>query len=236
MKWLAFAIMAVSLCAVATADEIVLQDGRTFTGTVTVKDNVVLVEMAHGTLSFARGQVVRIDIKDTPLEQFNKRLAAISADDADSLCELALWARGHDLGPQADDLLAKALKINPDHAAARKASGFAKSDGRWLDFKSLMELAMGKLEAGKYDSVIREVVPSLESIAAHEDLPAVREFLGTAKLRSKDFPAQARPSATWPPRPPARRRPSTAQSWTSSRGTRTACTCCPNRTRPSRRC
>jgi tetratricopeptide (TPR) repeat protein len=190
MRMLLISVVAVaSLCAVARADELVLQDGRTFTGTVTVKDEVVLVQMSYGTLSFSRDQVQRIDIKDTPLEQYNKRLAKIDAKDADGLYTLALWARGHALSPQADELLAKVLQINPDHAGARKVSGFARIDERWVDFKSGMELGLGKLEAGKYDSIIRDVVPALEPIAAKDDWPAVRELLGDAQLRSKDFSA-----------------------------------------------
>jgi tetratricopeptide (TPR) repeat protein len=177
------------VCAVATADVLVLQDGRTFTGTVTVKDDVVLVQMSYGTLSFSRDQVLRIDLKDTPLEQFNKRLAKLSAKDADGLCTLAAWAKAHGLAPQAEELLAKALKLDPEHAAARKASGFAKIDGRWTNFKSGMELATSKLDAGKCDAVIREVVPALEPICAKDDLPALRELLGKAQLLSKDFAA-----------------------------------------------
>jgi hypothetical protein len=180
-------MVAVSLSAVATADELVLQDGRTFTGTVTIKDDVVLVQMSYGTLSFARDQVQRIDLKDTPLEQYNKRLAKIAVDDADGIYSLAIWARGRGLSPQADELLARVLKLNPDHAGARKASGFAKIDDRWLNFKSAIELGLGKLEAGKYDSIIHEVVPAVEPICAKDDWPALRELLGTAQLRSKDF-------------------------------------------------
>jgi tetratricopeptide (TPR) repeat protein len=177
------------LCGLATADELVLQDGRTFTGTVTVKEDVVLVQMPYGTLSFSRDQVLRINLKDTPLEQYNKRLAAIDTKDADALCSLAIWARAHGLSTQADELLAKAIQINPDHAAARKASGFAKIDDRWVNFKSGIELGLGKLEAGKYDSVIHDVVPALEPVCAKDDWPALRELLGTAQLRSKDFSA-----------------------------------------------
>jgi hypothetical protein len=178
-----------SLSAIAMADELVLQDGRTFTGTVTVKNDVVLVQMPYGTLSFSRDQVQRIDLKDTPLEQYNKRLAKLDAKDAEGLYSLAVWAKGHALSPQADELLAKVLQINPDHAGARKACGFAKIDERWVDFKSGMELGLGKLEAGKYDSIIHDVVPALEPIASKDDWPAVRELLGDAQLRSKDFSA-----------------------------------------------
>ena len=188
-KLVASAIIVASLCGLATADELVLQDGRTFTGTVTVKDDVVLVQMPYGTLSFSRDQVLRINLKDTPLEQYNKRLAAIDTKDADGLCSLATWARAHGLSTQADELLAKAIQINPDHAAARKASGFARIDDRWVNFKSGIELGLGKLEAGKYDSVIHDVVPAMEPVCAKDDWPALRELLGTAQLRSKDFSA-----------------------------------------------
>ena len=64
MQKLLASVILLVICDVASADELVLRDGRTFNGTVTVKDDAVLVQMPYGTLSFSRDQVLRIDIKD----------------------------------------------------------------------------------------------------------------------------------------------------------------------------
>lgn len=185
-------ITLASAVAVASADELVLQDGRTFKGTVTVKADSVVVDMAYGSLTFPRDEVVRVDFKDSPETDFGKRLARLSEDDVDGLFRLAQWAQENKLDDQAAQLFARVLKLRPDHAAARKACGFVHLDGKWVPFEKAVELARGKLAAGRNDALLKDVLPGLIEVAPKDRIESLYEMKGLAQLRSKKFVAAAK--------------------------------------------
>lgn len=187
VRMLALTALIAVVCSDVRADELVLKDGRTFTGIVTIKDDVVLIEMSYGTLSFSRQQLLRIDVKDTPEQEFDKRLAKLPANDANALYILAKWARDNSLNQKADDLYRRVLKVEPDHAQARKALGQIRIDGQWREFDQALELARGKLEAGRYDQLLKEILPELEEMASREKASLVREVVGLSELRARKF-------------------------------------------------
>ncbi len=45
--------------------------------------------------------------------------------------ELAQWCRKHGLRPEATDHLKQVIRLDPDHAKARKALGYVKEKGKW---------------------------------------------------------------------------------------------------------
>lgn len=189
-RMLALAVVSWAAC-VAFGDELILQDGRVFTGTVTVKGESVIIEMPYGTLSFKRDEVLRVELKDTPLEEYTKRLRKVSTRDAEALFALSMWARTNGLEPQAKELLAKVLELSSDHQAARKACGFARIENQWISYKALLQLAQGRLAGGQLDSLRNDILPALESLATKEDAILVQELKGTTHLQSKDFAAAA---------------------------------------------
>jgi hypothetical protein len=187
VRLLATTILLTSLCALASADQLFLQDGRVFTGKVTVREDTVVIDMPYGTMSFARTEVQRIDLKETPAEQLDRRLAKLGPKDTDGLCTLAEWAAKNSLDEKAKDLYGRAIQIDPDHAAARKALGFARIDGRWLEFDKSLELCRGKLEAGQFNALLSDALPAVREIAPKEKLAAVRELLAEAQRRAGAF-------------------------------------------------
>lgn len=179
------------MSAVSLADRIVLQNGRVLTGIVKYDGDNVLVEMSGVTLSFPKDQVLRVDIQPTPLQEFSAKLAQTSLTDAQAMFALAQWASANGLDKQALELAGKIILLNPEHVGARQTLGQVKLDGQWLYFAQAMELAKGKLEAGQYDALLRNVLPTLEGIASTKDkLCAVKELQVAALLRTRDF-AQA---------------------------------------------
>jgi hypothetical protein len=181
------------ISTVASADVLVLTDGRSFSGKVTIEDDSVSVELSYGTLRFPKHLVSSIERKDTPQEKLAKRLARINKDDIKALVEAAVWAARNGLGKQSHEIYTAVLKLDPDNPTARRALRFIRIDDKWRSFAEAMELARGKLEAGDHESLLRDVLPELEEIAAsEEDHTSVRALVGSAQLRAKYFAAAER--------------------------------------------
>jgi hypothetical protein len=184
------ALLLVLVSTVASADVLVLTDGRSFSGKVALEGETVSVELSYGTLRFPKHLISRIERKDTPQEELAKRLADISRDDIKALVEAAVWAARNGMGKQSHEIYTAVLKLDPDNPTARRALRFVRIDGKWHAFSEAMELAKGKLEAGQCEALLRDILPELEQIAAtDEDRIAVAEITGQAQLRIKAFAA-----------------------------------------------
>ncbi|MFB3890969.1 MAG: hypothetical protein ACE15C_02970 [Phycisphaerae bacterium] len=185
--------LVAALTTVAAADQLVLNDGRTFTGSVKIDGDTVVITTSNATLSFPRDQVLRIEEKLTPEEELARKLADVSQTDAAGLFQAAQWAATNGLDKQAQDLCAKILQLSPDHAGAHRMLGQVKIDGQWLAFAKAVEVARGKLDAEDGDAVLKDIVPALMDVASGKDrIQAVRELQGLAQLRNKDYPAAAK--------------------------------------------
>jgi hypothetical protein len=181
------------LAAAAQADLVVLNDGRTFSGVVTIDGDTVVVTMAYASLRFPKEQVARIVPHETPEGNLAKRLAGVDANDPDALYELAEWAADNALPRRARALYARVLRLDADHAGAHRALGHVALDGRWLAFDEAVELARSRLAAGRHRMLRTGLLPTLEDAARRTNkakLPAVRRLIAHAQLRSGDF-AQA---------------------------------------------
>ena len=182
--------MVALLAAAVSADKLVLIDGRTFTGTVAVEGDTVLIIVPYGKLRFPKTQVERIELKDTPEQEFRKRLAETPLDDVAALYDLADWAERNSLARQAADLYALILKLDPDHAATRRALGYIRVNKQWLTFEKAIQRARGKLEAGSLAALLDDVLPALKAACNTKSRHLqVRELLGQAQLRGRQFGA-----------------------------------------------
>jgi len=188
--WLAVGLLAVQ----AAGDRVVLKDGRVFEGKVTEAEGKVLIEMAYGTISFPRPEVESIQRMPTPAELLEWQLSRIDRTDPDALFQAAAWAKDNDLPKQADELLKEVLGLNPDHVQARKLLGYLRADGKWLKVSEALQLARGKLEAGKYAPLLKELLPAIEEMAHDAKVRLeVAHLEAHGQLRSKQF-ARARVS------------------------------------------
>ncbi|HUU57922.1 MAG TPA: hypothetical protein VMZ50_00145 [Phycisphaerae bacterium] len=190
--WVSICVVGL-LAATAVADTVVLKDGRTFTGTVTVEADAVLITVEYGSLRFGKDEVARIEIKDTPGAKLAKKLQAIDKDDPEELYAVAQWAAENALSEQAQELYTRVLTLDPNHSSARRALGYAKIDGEWRTFDQGLELSRSKLEAGQYRLLLDTVLPELERLAPGKDKALViRELFGLTQLRSGKFAEAAR--------------------------------------------
>ncbi len=182
------AALLASLTAIASADKLYLTDGRTFTGTVAVKGDTVHITVPYGTLRFSKSVVERIELKDTPEQEFRKRLGETALDDPNALSALAGWAAENALERQANDLYTLILKLDADHPRARRALGFIRINKQWMTFGKALELARGRMEAGSYAALLADILPALKAAAntkaRHME---VAELLAHTQLRSKRF-------------------------------------------------
>jgi hypothetical protein len=192
-KLLPIAFLVAVLTATAAADRVLLTDGRSFTGVVTIDGDAVQIVMEYGTIRVPRSEVTSVEMGDTPEMELAKKLVGVPTDSAAGLCDVAKWAAQNNLSRQAEDLFARVLKLDPENAAARAALGYAKIDGEWRTFAQGLELARNKLEAGQFQSLLLDVLPPLDGIAHGKDKHlAIQELAAQAQLRGAKISAAAR--------------------------------------------
>jgi len=181
-----------AIAAPAAADRLILRDGRSFTGTVAVKDATVEIVMTYATLQFSRDEVLRIERKETLESQLAGMRELADKDDPDSLIAVGNWARDNGLDRQAEEIFQSILALDPEHTGAHRGLRHVRIDNEWWTFAQAVELARSKLEAGRYRQLLDEVVDEMEQAASGEkDLLIVRDLKGDAQLRAGRF-AEAR--------------------------------------------
>ena len=129
---LACIALACTLLALsASADIVVLKDGRRIEGTVIRQDDrKVVVSTGLGELEFPRSDVKEIVRQKTKRQIFAEREKA--AKTADEFFELGEWARKQKLTSLARRAYKRATELERDHAGARKALGQVPYKGEWM--------------------------------------------------------------------------------------------------------
>ena len=77
----------------------------------------------------------------------DEKKAALKANDADGLYDLALWAQRKKLTTESKRLLREVLKIAPDHGKARTALGYVLYEDKWVKEHELAKIKRKKEEA-----------------------------------------------------------------------------------------
>lgn len=126
----------------ALADTVVLQNGKTLEGRVTTDGDSVTIEFAQGKVKINKALVKSITPKETPLDEAARRAIDIQkqatehklekAAEAMLWYELAGWAGEKQLPRARADALKMVLALEPDHAGARKDSGYVLHNGAWM--------------------------------------------------------------------------------------------------------
>jgi len=113
-----------SLAPQASADELVLNNGRVLKGRILSEDKrSVVLRSARGKFSVPRSMIARIVSSTSPRATLVARRKALDPSDADGLAELADWAAANGLGRQALDLRqeARTLGLNQRLEKAERA-------------------------------------------------------------------------------------------------------------------
>ncbi len=132
MKKLLLASAALLFTVAAQADVVYLKNGKSIEGKVTVKGEKVVVEIPHGTVSFPKRKVLRIERKVSSVETYEQKHKALPAGDVQARLKLAAWSRRHSMGNRSEGLLQEDLELDPENVEARKLLGFVKHGQKWM--------------------------------------------------------------------------------------------------------
>jgi len=132
MNRLLLVLVAASAAAGARADIINLTNGNQLEGRATVEGDRVKVQMGQGWLFLRKEAVASIEKKDTPLDVFDRKYAALAPKDLPARLQLAGWCREQDLTEPNRKLLNEVLALDPNNAEARRLLGHVQHQGQWV--------------------------------------------------------------------------------------------------------
>jgi hypothetical protein len=130
---LALAAVALLLTGPLQADILHLKSGGAIEGEVLDRtDQHYRIRTNVGIISIPVDAVQRVEQSDTILAEYQKRVEALpgSAEDHFALAE---WCEEHGLTAQRTHHLQQAVRIDPDYAPARRALGYVRVGGLWVD-------------------------------------------------------------------------------------------------------
>ncbi len=137
-------LLAFAAALPASADVVHLRDGRKLEGKVVAETATsVTLKLKFGEQTIPKSDIDRVERKATTEEEFEERLAAIGAGDANAFHDLGVWAKRRALVSQATACFEKAIAANPDHAGAREELGWKRFENRWVT-------------AAEYPALVRE--------------------------------------------------------------------------------
>lgn len=140
--FLAFLTVA-ALSPVAFADELTLRNGSTFTGSVREEGDRVTIETEFGFMTFKKIDVRSVVRGRDVVREFSER--AQTAGSVKELLELAGWAREKGMTTRAEEVYRRIIARDPDQPDARRALGYERVDGQWLQGDDLL-IARGFLK------------------------------------------------------------------------------------------
>jgi hypothetical protein len=126
---------AIPFCLLAlpvSPDVLHLKNGGVLRGRVSEQGDTVTLDAKWGRVVLSRAEVLRIE-KEPPAEtQYATRRAALKNPTVKDWVELARWCEANDLNSQAREAYTEAVRLDPDHEAARRALGFVWWQDRWV--------------------------------------------------------------------------------------------------------
>lgn len=132
MRFPIIAAILVVFVSPAWADVVYLKSGGTLEGKVLSQtEEEVVIELAHGKMAIPASNVLSIEKKPTPIDEYRERRTALDSSDASACFDLARWCRAKNLNREYRECLALVILADPGHAEARRALGHIESDGRW---------------------------------------------------------------------------------------------------------
>jgi len=120
-----------STCDPAAALEVHLTNGKRIAGDVTLDAKTVRVRAGTTTYRIPRGAVRSVTLSAPERVEVEKRRATLGVS-ADARVALAQWLDRRFQHVDAAALYDEAIKLDADHALARRALGFRREDDNWV--------------------------------------------------------------------------------------------------------
>jgi predicted esterase len=108
--------------ALLLADVVTLKGGKKYDGRIVSEDeSKVVIRTPDGVKTIARDKIESVRKQKSIYDTYDAKLAAVKPDDAKELVKLAQWCASSRLYPESIKLYQKALELDPNNAAAKKA-------------------------------------------------------------------------------------------------------------------
>jgi tetratricopeptide (TPR) repeat protein len=109
---------------VCRAETVVANDGKSYSGAVTVTAHEAVCVSPGVKRTFALTTIKDIDLSGEEQAEFERRTQDLRALDAKALVGLGLWLKSKHQHDRAQEHFTKALSIDPNNAEARRELGF----------------------------------------------------------------------------------------------------------------
>jgi hypothetical protein len=205
LLWAGFAALA----GLAGADVLHLSGGGRIEG-VLVRETLssVTLDVGMGEVSLPRSRVARIELKESALTAYRRRLEAIDPVDARAYVLLARFAGQSGLRTESREVWARVLALDPANVEAHLALGHVLLDGRYVE-EAEANRAMGFVHfEGRWMSPAEQASLLREREQGRADERRVEEARRAAReaeeraRRAEDEAARARAAAPGPGNPP----------------------------------
>lgn len=126
--------LAVAAAVTAAADVFHLDRDRTIEGRLLGEEaGYYRIRTLEGVISLPIASVREVERGPSVIDEYDQRLAALNADSADEQAALGLWCREQGMAGDSRRHIERAIAINPQHAEARRALGYVRVAGLWID-------------------------------------------------------------------------------------------------------
>lgn len=147
-------LVGLLVCRDSAAEVVVLKSGGRVEGTLAnperQRTDPIMVNAAGGLrLSLTPAQVARVVVKTDAEKQYDAALPTVP-DTVEGHWEMAQWCAAAGLDAQRKTHLAAVIRLDPDHAEARRLLGYSKFGEEWMKPEEWMRSQGYVLFAGKW--------------------------------------------------------------------------------------
>lgn len=151
-------------------DTVTTADGKVFKGRISRQDDreVVIETYEEETVTLERAKVRQIKSGPGPWEEYDKRVGTRPPKTASDHAALGTWCKGKGLTKKARHHFEEAVRLDPDHAAARRELGYVRVGDVWVPReKEAEERARQKAEQER----LAKLVPWSFTVTYAGDIP-----------------------------------------------------------------
>ncbi len=125
-------ILLLLFAASAAADDVILKNGKVYSGQVVDEGNRYTVVDRDRKYAFRKSEVAEVQRKPSFMDLYEERLDKLPVDDAEAIFEFGQWLEKNDWSSRAMRAYEEVLGLDPDHRGARKALGYKLFEGEWV--------------------------------------------------------------------------------------------------------
>lgn len=169
-----------SLGLTASADVVLLRDGRRLEGAVSQDGDDIVVRLKLGETRVKKSDVLKIVDTLDARDEYAALAKKLAGGTADERYRLGVFARKKGLEPEARKAFLSVLRVDIDHPGARAALGYVLDKGRWITLEDRNRLRGLVKHKGKW------VTPAAKAKQVQKDkelAAAKRKLKAEAKAR-----------------------------------------------------